>query len=209
MTKFNHQEIIKFWEKRVDKYGLNYKAMAYGSRKTQYGKFKILSEVGNLNNKSILDVGCGFGDLYCYLRLKKLKVKYTGYDIVPKVIELAKKKQPRLNLKTVDILKTKGKNKFDYVLSTGFNCRKSHSCSNTLLEKAMIKRMFELCKIGAAISLQSCYSPVYSPKSPGYFSRPERLFKYCMNKITKRTVLRHDYMPHDFTLYLYKKGFTK
>ena len=204
MVEIDHNKAKDIWDGQVEKFGDSFKALAYGSKETQNRKFQILTEVGDLRNKSVLDVGCGFGDLYDFLNEKGIEVEYFGVDISPKMIDIARKKRPQLKFETYDILETSDKEKYDYVLSTGFNCFKTGN--NEILEKLMIKRMFELCKVGVAVGLQSRYYPNYDPKGPGYCSPPEELFEYCMKDVTRWVSLRHDYMPHDFTLYLYRKS---
>ncbi len=204
MERIDHKMALEFWNGQADKFGDSFKTLAYGSKETQSRKFKILTEIGDLQNKIILDVGCGFGDLYEYLKSCGIDVEYHGVDISPKIIEIAKIKRPNINVDVEDILVTSAQEKYDYVMSTGFNCRKTGN--NEMLEKLMIKKMFKLCKLGVAVGLQSKYSPDYDPNSRGYFSSPEDLFNYCMSEITRWVILRHDYMPHDFTLYLYKKA---
>ena len=41
--------------------------------------------------------------------------------------------------------------------------------------------------------------------APGEFQAdPERVLKFCRT-LTRRVVLRHDYLPHDFTVYLHRE----
>ena len=44
-----------------------------------------------LKGNSILDFGCGTGYLYKYLQKSGFKVRYTGIDISPEAIKVAKK----------------------------------------------------------------------------------------------------------------------
>lgn len=37
-----------------------------------------------------------------------------------------------------------------------------------------------------------------------YYYSPEEIFGFCKD-LTKRVALRHDYMPYEFTVYLYKQ----
>ncbi|UCG69086.1 MAG: methyltransferase domain-containing protein [Thermoplasmata archaeon] len=204
MVEIDHKKAKDIWDGQINKHGDSFKALAYGSKETQNRKFQILIEVGDLQNKSILDVGCGFGDLYDFLSKKGIEVEYYGVDISSKMIDIAKKKKPQLNFEASDILEMEEKEKYDYVLSTGFNCFKTGN--NEILERLMIKKMFDLCRIGVAVGLQSKYYPDFDPNGPGYASPPEELFEYCMKEVTRWVLLRHDYMPHDFTLYLYRKA---
>ena len=60
--------------------------------------FDVLLSGGVTSGESVLDVGCGFADLYHYMRSKGVKVDYTGIDLSPDMIEAAKGKTPEVNL---------------------------------------------------------------------------------------------------------------
>lgn len=65
----------------------------WGSEESQYKRFSIMSQIGDLNNKVILDYGCGKADLYKYLVEQKVSLKkYIGIDAVPEFVDLAQKK---------------------------------------------------------------------------------------------------------------------
>ena len=83
---------IERYEERLEKYGVNIKTLGWQSEEQQNLRFKILSEVANLQDTEILDVGCGFGDFYKYLLNNNIGINYTGYDISTKLIAEAKKK---------------------------------------------------------------------------------------------------------------------
>lgn len=83
---------ITFYSALVEKYGINVKSLDWGSRESQELRFKILSQLTDLNAKSILDVGCGLGDLYGWLEKNNIKTNYKGIDITPKMIEKAKER---------------------------------------------------------------------------------------------------------------------
>lgn len=63
-------------------------------KKNQYKRFEILTKIGVKKNDSILDIGCGVGELVKYLNIKKLAVNYVGIDINPSYIQIAKERFP-------------------------------------------------------------------------------------------------------------------
>jgi len=175
--------------------------MGWRNREQQYLRFRILSEIGNLNGKKILDVGCGFGDFYEYLINKDMKIDYTGYDISAKIIDVAKSKHPQIKFVVKDMLKERIGEKFDYVFESGIlNKRISN---NIEYATKMITRMFELCEKGVALNMMTNYVD-YREDHLSYYS-PEKIFRLCRN-LSKWVVLRHDYPLYEFTIYLYKKS---
>ena len=59
MNKTDKDLIIKRYRERLAKYGEDIKALALGTKERQLLRFRVLSEVGDLNNHSVLDLGCG------------------------------------------------------------------------------------------------------------------------------------------------------
>lgn len=55
------------------------------------------------NNPSVLELGCGPGNITKYLLLKRPDFNITGIDIAPNMIELAKSNNPAANFAVMDI----------------------------------------------------------------------------------------------------------
>ena len=195
-------EIIKdFFNKLVEKHGYSPKSLAYSGEKSQKIKFNIVTEVGIEDNCSVLDVGCGFGDYFNYLKQRGIKnVKYCGVDISNKIVDFAKEKNSLVNVIQGNVLDLSDDEKYDYVISLGFNCVKTGSNWETLTQ--VLDKMWKLSKKGIAYNAVSTFSET-SPRKI-YFVSPAKVIDYIMNNLTYKVVFRHDYMPHDFTIFAYK-----
>tara|TARA_B100000953_G_scaffold79822_1_gene64848 strand:+ start:1669 stop:2268 length:600 start_codon:yes stop_codon:yes gene_type:complete len=195
-------EIVKdFFNKLVEKHGYSPKSLAYSGEKSQKIKFNIVTEVGIEDNCSVLDVGCGFGDYFNYLKQRGIKnVKYCGIDISNKIVDFAKEKNSLVNVIQGNVLDLSDDEKYDYVISLGFNCVKTGSNWRTLTQ--VLDKMWKLSKKGIAYNAVSTFSED-SPRKI-YFVSPAKVIDYIMNNLTYKVVFRHDYMPHDFTIFAYK-----
>ena len=195
-------EIVKdFFNKLVEKHGYSPKSLAYGSEKSQKIKFNIVTEVGIEDNCSVLDVGCGFGDYFNYLKQQGIKnVKYCGIDISNKIVDFAKEKNSLANVIQGNVLDLSDDEKYDYVISLGFNCVKTGTNWETLTQ--VLDKMWKLSKKGIAYNAVSTFSET-SPRKI-YFVSPAKVIDYIMTNLTYKVVFRHDYMPHDFTIFAYK-----
>ena len=195
-------EIIKdFFNKLVEKYGYSPKSLAYSGEKSQKIKFNIVTEVGIEDNCSVLDVGCGFGDYFNYLKQRGIKnVKYCGIDISNKIVDFAKEKNSLVNIIQGNVLDLSDDEKYDYVISLGFNCVKTGTNWETLTQ--VLDKMWKLSKKGIAYNAVSTFSET-SPRKI-YFVSPAKVIDYIMTNLTYKVVFRHDYMPHDFTIFAYK-----
>jgi len=202
MRKEN-KKVAEFFDVLTEKHGFSFRSLAYGSVETQLKKFKALIEVGldkEERKVTVFDVGCGFGDLAEFMKRKGIDFKYIGIDISSKVVAVANNKRPDWDISIGDILEMEDNNLFDYVLATGFNCVKTRYNWEVLIQA--ITKMFNLSKKAVAFGAVSTYRE--NKNTATYYTSPERLFSYCMKNLTRHVTLRHDYLPHDFTIYLYK-----
>ncbi|NLK47066.1 MAG: class I SAM-dependent methyltransferase [Treponema sp.] len=77
----------------------NYKILGWESREAQYKRFAVLAEHINLDKKTLLDVGSGLGDLFHFLTQGlHWSVEYTGTDILPQMVLLAKNQAAQIGL---------------------------------------------------------------------------------------------------------------
>jgi len=93
---------------------------------TQQRRFAVLAEVGPWDGASVLDVGCGLGDLFAFLDGRGLSVRYLGCDMLPEMVAAARKKhpQPRARFEVRDVVEHPLPRRFDYVVACGtFNLR--------------------------------------------------------------------------------------
>jgi hypothetical protein len=65
----------------------------------------------------------------------------------------------------------------------------------------LIATMFNLCQEGLAFNSLSSWTPDSEPDK--FFVNPGEALRICRG-ITQWVTLRHDYLPHDFTLYMYR-----
>jgi len=82
-----------FYGASLKKYGLTCKALHWNSTYNQNLRFKILLsfvEASELLTCRVVDIGCGFGDLYHFMKQKPLK--YIGIDVMYPMVEEAKKR---------------------------------------------------------------------------------------------------------------------
>lgn len=188
----------KFFETLINRYGYHVKALGW-NEKSQKERFDILIQVDDIKGKSLLDVGCAFGDLVGYLKKKEIQATYHGVDISSRMIEIARELNPEHNFEVSDILCWPDQEKYDYVVSNGFGNIKT--TNNNAMMEAMITKMFSMCKKAVAVTMTSASSQRLNPDT--FYYEPERIVSIA-RKLSQRFLLRHDYMPHDLTIYIYK-----
>jgi len=189
-----------FFDANAQKHEDSLLALDWGSKRTQELRFFILSEIADLNNKTILDVGCGFADFFVFLTQKlQLNISYTGVDISQNIITTAKAKHPDLDLRHLNILR-ESIEPFDYVFGSGIHNIKTTQ-NYTLLEM-LLKQMFAIAKEGVATNMID--ASFDANLAEHIFAYEKKRVIETVESITPYYCLRSDYLPHDFTLFLYK-----
>jgi 2-polyprenyl-3-methyl-5-hydroxy-6-metoxy-1,4-benzoquinol methylase len=88
--------------------------MARGSQERNY--MHVTGEV--MEGDSVLDFGCGVGDLVPFLEREVGEFKYTGVDINPKFIEDARTTYPGYRFRTIDTA-SQVRGRYDVVVALG------------------------------------------------------------------------------------------
>jgi SAM-dependent methyltransferase len=111
-------DIIEYY-KQLNKYQNDYDKVGWHNGVIgQNVRFKVLLDIGVKDGDTILDFGCGLGDLYGYLIKNNYKVNYLGVDICDFLIQGAKNKYPLGNFFTINDLTDIDFN-FDWFISSG------------------------------------------------------------------------------------------
>ena len=176
--------------------------VGWGSADSQEKRFSVLTEIGDLDNDTILDVGCGLGAYFDYIHNAYPNLSYTGVDINLNMIQEAQQKHSDIEFIHTDITSDShalNDRKFDYVFLSGALNLSTDKHHDTI--ENIMKEMFALANKGVAANFLSLFSDYLTPGE--YYCNPENILQTAFS-ITKKITLRHDYMPHDFTIYLYK-----
>src|SRR5438552_3411165 len=93
MNPTDKAHLLEIYSKSLAEHGDAPEAVQL-TAESQRLRFQLLSEIAPLENSSILDYGCGKGDLYAYLRQHGFRGSYTGFDINDALLTLARRKHP-------------------------------------------------------------------------------------------------------------------
>ena len=194
------QKVTQVYQDEFNKYGYGRESVMW-PKGGQYAHFNVKFEIGNLQNARILDVGCGFGHMLDYLQALGIQAHYTGIDICPEFIDVARQRHPNADFRLLNILDDGIGETWDWVFLVGsLNYATDKSVWWRYVKNTM-KRMYALCTRGVAVDFLSSY--VDFQKENAFHVRPEKVFSFAKT-ITRRVALRHDYVAYNFTVYLYR-----
>jgi SAM-dependent methyltransferase len=195
-------ETARWYRDHVRRFGYGYKALGYGRRASQEKRFNAALALGALHGRSLLDMGCGFGDFLAFLNARGVHPRYTGVDICPPMIERCKRRfgdsDARFHIgDALDWEPEEGS--YDFVFASGIFGYAARGTRARL--QATVEHLFALADTGLAVNFLSGCAP---RRSPG------RLYVYPWDMLqlalgmTPAVRLDHAYLPNDFTLCLYK-----
>lgn len=189
--------LAHYYNENLRRYGYDSRSLGW-IQGTQLDRFSVLTAVGNLEGCSILDVGCGFGDLYEFLRQNGINVDYTGVDLNQDFIEIARQRHPDAEFIVDDFESSKIKGKFDWSFESGiFNLKVS---DHDAFVRNMLRKMFKVSRKGIAADFLNDRG---LKTGEMYHPSPVDLYNFC-NRMSGRVVLRCDYKPTEFCVYVYK-----
>jgi len=200
MNSQDKDVIINRYKDRLEKFGPTIASLASGTIDRRTIRFNLLANVGDLRGASVLDLGSGLGDFYGFLVEKGINVNYTGYDLSPDLVELARKHFPKAKFEIRDIQTDGIEGRFDYIVSSQtFNFRLENE-NNIDLVKSCLKICYEHCDKGICFDFLTSY--VDFREDHLFYYSPEELFSYA-KLLTKRVSLSHESLLYEFVLYLY------
>jgi cyclopropane fatty-acyl-phospholipid synthase-like methyltransferase len=200
LTIDDKNKIKKYYNEALEENPGDYaKGVHWSSMITQYSRFKELSLITNLNNQKILDVGSGNGELYKFFQNMNINVNYTGIELVEEQCNIAKTRFPAVKFINADFLEHNFNNKYDYALASGvFNNQLSNNKS--FLEDS-IKKMISLSRKGIAFNLLLKGT---HPEDIDHVTYSINEIKDLISRLGYEIHVKQDYLPFDFTVYIYK-----
>lgn len=189
----NEWQQKKTYQALYHKYGASHQSLHWSSLESQQQRFAVLTKIGDLNGAHVLDIGCGFGDFFGYLKKKGIVVQYTGWDIVTEFIITARAKHPEARFELINPLVHAVKTQFDYVVMSGV-----FAFGDIYFFRDMMKAAHALAKKGFGFNVHIASDPKFFRLEP-----QEALNELAIFSDVKVTVMKN-YMKNDFTCFATK-----
>lgn len=196
---------LNIYKQKFKEFGISPKSLLWKSKGAAHQRFRQFWAEIDFNNKSVLDIGCGFGEMGNFLSKRYENVIYKGIDIMPEFIENGNKIYPALTLEVQDFFTLTNTVKYNIVLASGvLNSNQGINIRNRRFRENAIKKMFSLTNNVFAFNILGSHpQPENDSKSNIWYSDSLEILEYCMT-LTRRVILRQNYHPSDFTIFLYR-----
>jgi len=152
---------------------------------------------------TLLDFGCGLGDLKAYLDKSHYELSYTGVDLVePFVVEAQERYGIDAARKIEHIDDLVGR--YEYVVAIGsFNIRYTpDEGENEEIVFEMIRELFDRCETMCAFNMMT--DQVDFQQELAYHQNVGRLYEFVCSQLSRRIVIDQSYLPYEFTLAVWK-----
>lgn len=193
----HRKKILSHYEHRI-RPGLDgYEILDWASAASQQARFDVLADQVDLANRSLLDVGCGVGDLWAYLHSAGLAVRYTGVDISEKMIAEARRRHPQAEFLCGDPFAdgVLAGQMFDVVFCSGiFNLNLGN---NRVFLPQAVGRLMTHVRERLVFNLLHVRAPWQEP-TYAYYDPHEVLD--TLGAMGLAACMIDDYLPNDFTV---------
>lgn len=189
------ENLKEHYSKLFEQNGISPAAVQHSSELGQFKRFEILT-AALPKTASIIDLGCGLGDMLTYLRKNHYTGNFLGLDFMPEFISTAEQRftnDEQAKFQEFDILNEDIPEGYEYILLSGvFN--NNIEDIESFMQTTLIK-MFKACGKGMAFNSLSTY--VDYQDEDLYYSDPLEVFDFCKKNLSPLVTLKHDYITHE------------
>lgn len=202
MTPEKRKRIIDRHRDALQRFGYSPNALYWSNREIQELRFQILLEIGIPSGSSVLDVGCGFGDLYGFMQRQGIESDYTGIDLSTELIEKGRELYPDASFFSGDLFDLNpAPQSFDYILLSGALNEPMNDAGE--YAKRVIETMYQTCRKGLAFNLLNADDEQIARCWDLQSFKPEEMLGFCQ-QLSSDCQLRDDYLNNDFTMLINK-----
>jgi len=200
MKKEQRKRIVDRHRDSLKRHGHHPNALYWSSREIQEIRFGVLAEIGIQSGDSVLDVGCGFGDFNSWIEGLGRRVDFTGIDLSPDLIGVAKGKHPDARLLCGELFDFHFEpGEFDWVILSGALNEQLHDDSAYAFR--VIERMYRLCRKGVAFNMLDARHLVAHDL---HSQTPATVLAYCQS-LCPDCAVQDEYLQNDFSIYMFKQ----
>lgn len=201
MTNAKSSERRQNYRNSLEKHGESPKSLQWKDYRSSSVRYRELVSDIEIENCSVLDAGCGMGDLLPYLLGKASNIDYLGVDATPEFIDIAKKRYEGYEFEVANPFEDDFLAKFDIVISSGVMNSSSDDWMNE--RKEMISKLYGLSKKALVFNMAGNLMQVDSQSQKVKYANAMDILEYC-SLLTPKVIFRNHYHDKDFTIVMYR-----
>lgn len=191
------------YQARIAEHGVSLPSLKTGGEKKQRIRHAIHSTAVPSACAEVLDIGCGLGHFYQYLRDDGRDCTYCGYDIVPEYVEDCRRRYPDARHVVRNIFEEGIEGAYDTVVMCQVLNNRYRDSDNMAVMQAALTMAFDHARVSVSVDMMSSYVDYEEPEL--YYYSPESIFQFAKT-LTPRVTLRHDYRRFEFCIQLFHES---
>ena len=216
LTDISRKTIARY-SARYQRLGYDVKTLGWGTTEQQIYRFRqTLDSSVDFNGRSIIDIGCGFGDYYDFLKSTGITLSsYTGWDVNPDLVNEAKIRhfsRKEANFQVQDMFKIPEKTEpfCDIGVSLGtLNFNLKEGFDNLNYSKLFIRKAFSIVREALIVDFLSSFRHELYPQEDFVYYHDPRVMMEFASTLSPDFILKHNYTPipqKEFMLIIYKQS---
>lgn len=194
--------VRSFYQNRIAQNGVTLESMKSGGEAKQRIRHSVHSELVGPNDQ-VLDVGSGIGQFREHLEKAGFQGAYQGIDLIPEYVEHCRTRFPESTFELRDVFASGIQSEHDVIVASQvFNVRYKQSDNRQVLQR-FLAMAFTKCRKAVTVDMITSYVDFTEPYL--YYFPPEEVFGFAKT-LTPFVRLRHDYLPFEFSIQLFKSG---
>jgi SAM-dependent methyltransferase len=202
-------EIVAHYEDCLARHGDTHLGVDWPNAADAQTRYRVMLEVIPPDTRgcvSLLDFGCGASHLYEYIRQHGLesRIAYSGLDLSPRFVSLARGKFPQVPYYCLDLLAGGQLPEFDYIVMNGVFTEKRSLSYEAMLSyfQLLTAAVFAKTRTGLAFNVMS---KLVDRERDDLFHLPlDTLTGFLSAQLSSHFVIRHDYHLYEYTVYVYR-----
>lgn len=195
--------VKSYYSERIYRFGATAASVDWNGTEGQLARFERFSRLFKLAPAplSVIDYGCGYGELFRFLQPRFRLAHYVGVDAVPAMLEAARGFLGQYrglelahNLDSVRPAQV-------VVASGTYNVKLSADSgdwSDYVFDD--VKALWEKAKFGLALNFLYDYSQLEKRQEKLYYASPTKTIEFLMKDISLLCYLDYSYSPWEFTV---------
>ena len=201
-----HQRVRDYYADKFRQFGPTPRGADWRDLEGQELRFAQLVKIcGKDRAGSLIELGCGYGALYLYLRRRGWDMDYTGYDLAEDMVHAARVTLGDDPSAKVAVGSRPGQ-VGEYCVASGiFNVRLGFSDAqwrNYMLET--IDDIARAAQKGFAFNVLTRFADPERMDPRLYYADPGELLNHCLSSYGRHISLLHGYGLYEFTLLVWK-----
>jgi SAM-dependent methyltransferase len=201
-----HRKVREYYAEKIRQFGPTPRGVDWRDAESQELRFaRLLQICGASRRGSLIELGCGYGALYRYMRHHGFDLDYSGYDLAEAMIQAAHATlggDPRAKVAVGERPGEVG----DYCVASGiFNVRFTFPDAEWrryIVETLDV--MAQAARKGFAFNALTRFSDPERMDPRLYYADPGDLLTHCLATYGRRVSLLHGYGLHEFTVLVWK-----